>query len=383
MDPIYLDNNATTPLDPLVVEAMHEAYQTAFANPSSQHRAGQKARTILENARDMIAQILHIDVVRPRGDRLVFTSGGTEANNLAVLGLATDRSKRVCISAIEHPSVLGAAEELKRRNFTVDYLAPESSGHCSKEALATFLNSSSTQTQLAAIMLGNNETGALQPIRELADLCRVHGAFLHTDATQAVGKIDVNFNDLNVATLSFAAHKFHGPRGIGAVAVRSGVALRPILFGGNQQLGFRPGTEPVALVVGMAKALEIWLSERDKRETHLRSLTNLLESQLREDETIVINTHNPSLPHTLNLSFPGIDRQALLLALDFAGVSCSTGSACASGPSEPSHVLVAMSLSDDVISSSIRLSLGANNTKEEVIESAKRILLAVKHLRKQ
>ena len=380
---IYLDHNSTTPIDPRVVDAMTECHRSIDGNPASQHRLGQKARAVLEDARERIASILNIQIAPPNGDRLIITSGGTESNNLAIFRLASDKTKRICVSAIEHPSVLGPVDQLRRKGFPIEVVPVTNSGHVDPNRFQESLsNQAAPSVQLAIVMVGNNEIGTLQPISDLAAIAHEHRCLFHADAAQAVGKIDVDFQDMNVSSLSFAAHKFHGPVGIGALALRRGTTLRPLLFGGSQQLEFRPGTESVALTVGMATALEIWNQERKDREQRMKDLLQRLEQSLVDgDNTVVVNGAAPRLPNTLNVSFPGIDRQALLMALDFAGLACSTGSACSSGSSEPSHVLAAMGLPENVISGSIRLSLGSTTTDADIAEAARRILLCVKNLR--
>ncbi len=241
------------------------------------------------------------------------------------------------------------------------------------------------EPRLVCAILGHNETGVLQPVAEIAAICAEHSVPLHTDAAQVVGKLPVDFRTLGVATMSFAAHKFHGPLGIGALIVRHGVMLAPQLFGGFQQGGLRPGTESVALAVGMLTALELWHAERDERRMRLTALRDEFERTIVKGwpEAIVVGTESPRLPHTSNIAFVGLDRQPLFLAFDQAGVACSTGSACASGSSEPSPALVAMGLDEAVISSALRFSFGATTTAAEVAESSRRILSVCNDLRRR
>jgi cysteine desulfurase len=248
--------------------------------------------------------------------------------------------------------------------------------------LDIFQQTLSDRTRLVSVMLGNNETGVLQPVREIVAICRSRGVLVHTDAVQAVGKIPVDFGDLGVDALSLTAHKFHGPTGIGALLVRAGVPLKPILFGGFQQLGERPGTEAVVLGAGMQRAMELWQTESRQRVTRITAQRDRLEILIRRDfpTAVVIGASAPRLPHTTNVSFPGLDRQAIAMALDLEGVACSTGSACASGSAEPSAVLLAMGLSQNLVEGSIRLSLGADTTDAEVDEAARRIRKVIKNL---
>jgi cysteine desulfurase len=376
--PLYLDHNATTPLLPEVAEAMRQCAEERLLNPASQHAFGRQARRRLEDARERIAELLGASAA----DRIVFTSGGTEANNLALFGrtdagrgtgAANSAELRLVISAVEHPSVSAAADELARRGWRVDRLGVNEDGVVRAEELAGLLR---PQTRLVAVMLGQNETGVLQPVAELAAICARSRVPLHTDACQVVGKLPVDFRGLGVDTLSAAAHKFHGPLGIGALVVRHGVTLRPQLFGGVQQEGLRPGTEPVALAVGMCSALELWNTQREKRAARLRRLRDRFEAAIVAGwpSAEVIGRRSKRLPHTSNIAFVGLDRQALFMSLDQAGVACSTGSACASGSSEPSPALVAMGLPPAVWGAALRFSFGALTTEAEVDEAARRIL---------
>jgi cysteine desulfurase len=380
MNPIYLDNNATTRIDPRVAQAMHECYLAGHVNPASQHHFGRQTRRVLEQARESVGQILGCHLSDTRADRVVFTSGGTEANNLALLGLAGQPPGHVLVSAIEHPSVLGPAERLTQLGFEVGRIHVSRDGIVQPDHLRELLRS---DTRLVSVMLGNNETGVLQPVPELAEICAEAGVPLHTDAVQVVGKLPVHFRRLGVTAMSLTAHKFHGPRGVGALVLRPEARINPLLFGGFQQEGLRPGTESVALTVGLCRALELWAAESDARQQRMTALRDQLENAIRAElRHVVINgLAAPRLPHTVNLCFPGIDRQTLLMALDFAGVACSSGSACASGSSEVSPVLLAMGLGPEITSGSIRISVGADSTAAEIGEASRRICNTVKDLR--
>ena len=254
MDRIYLDHNSTTPIDPAVAAAIMECYQQQTFNPASQHWGGRKARRWLDDLRVEVGAMLGANIDELAADRLIFTSGGTESNNLALLGIAGDEPGRVIISSIEHPSVVGAAEELQRRGFDVQQLPTLSTGVVDVAQLPNVLND---QTKLVSVMAANNETGVLQPISDIAAICRNHSIPFHTDAVQAVGKIPISFRDLKgVDALSFTAHKIHGPRGIGGLLLRNDLEVKPQLHGGFQQEGIRPGTESVALVVGLHAAMK-------------------------------------------------------------------------------------------------------------------------------
>ncbi len=378
--PIYLDHAATTPLLPSVAEALAVAYTTIGANPASQHAAGRRARQVLEEAREAVGAALGARQSGHQADQILFTSGGTEANNLAIRGLARAASPQgpaeVIISAIEHPSVLGPAEQLERHGWRVHRAPVTTSGVVDVAAIRELI---SPATKLVSVMLGNNETGALQPVAEIARLAHAAGAVMHTDSSQCVGKIPVDFAALEVDALTVAAHKLHGPVGIGALVLRHGISPTALLHGGFQQEGLRPGTEAVALAVGLRAALEAW-QEDIERTTRFSALRNRLEQQILAGYAgAVVNAADvPRLPQTSNIAFVGCERQRLLMALDLAGIACSTGSACASGSSEPSHVLLAMGLAKEIVGSSLRFSVGATTTEAEIDEAAKRIVGCVR-----
>ncbi len=379
MPPIYLDHNATTPLAPAVAEAMRRCDAEAYLNPESQHQFGQRARRRLDDAREAIAHLLGARCGSHHADRVIFTSGGTEANNLALRGLVGDPPGHVLVSAIEHPSVLGAAEHLEQRGFTVERLPVTREGLVKVDALRAALR---PDTRLLSVMLVNNETGAIQPLAEIAAICAAASVPLHTDAVQAVGKLPVDFRALGVTALTFTAHKLQGPRGIGALVVRPDAPLRPILFGGFQQAGLRPGTESVTLAVGLETALRE-ATPVPKRAAALRELRDRFERQLAERVPMILVHAAQALraPHTSNVAFLGVDRQVLAVTLDLAGVACSTGSACASGSSDPSHVLVAMGLPEEQFRSSLRFSFGPPLSIADVDESVERIAKTVNDLR--
>jgi cysteine desulfurase len=361
-----------------VVEAMARAWQGAGANPASQHAPGRRARRMLEEAREGIAELLGAKTGGMDADRVLFTSGGTEANNLALRGIDRGEAEAILISSVEHPSIVATAETMRRCGVPVRVAQPHE--------LDVWCDFWFTPTGgLVSVMLANNETGIIHLIREIAATCRQRPVPIHTDAVQAVGKIPVSFRELGVDAMTVAPHKFHGPLGIGALVLRHGVKLQPQLHGGFQQEGMRPGTENVALAVGFHEALRIAVAELPERAARMQQLRDELERLILAEtpDTIVIGSTAPRLPNTSCISFPGLNRQALVMALDMAGVACSTGSACASGSSEPSPTLVAMGLEKAVIDGAIRLSLGAFTTASEVAEAARRIIKAVKHLRSQ
>ncbi len=379
---IYLDHNATTPMLPEVIDRMAACHRQGYANPASQHQTGRRARQVLEDAREDVGRLLGADLTSRRPHKLVFTSGGTEANNLAVFGLALAAGPQpgeAVVSAIEHPSVRGPVEHLERCGWKIHRLGVTRDGVVRVDQFAALLND---RTRFASIMLANNETGVLQPLAELAAIAARAGVPLHTDAVQVVGKLPVDFEQLGVAALTLSAHKFHGPPGIGGLLLRQGIALAPLLYGGFQQWGLRPGSEPVALAVGLHRALELFARDAEPRAWRMREQRNRLESALKSGFLrVVVNGAGASrLPHTSNLAFLGLDRQALAMALDLAGVACSTGSACASGSSEPSSVLLAMEAPREVVNSSLRFSLGAETTDDEIDEAVRRIIATTGNL---
>ncbi len=409
--PIYLDHNATTPPDPEVLAAMDFALREAYGNPGSRHSAGRRARRALEEARESVASILGA-----LPTEVVFTSGGTEANNTAIFGLTQGRTGAIALPDGEHPSVEMAVRRLESTGWLRVTLPLDERGLIQPESLAAL---DWSRLRLVTLLLAHNETGVVQPLRievsrsvvfrsakerpfadqkatlpakvsspvlgELARRCAQHQVPLHLDAVQAVGKIDVDFHALGATTLSLGAHKFHGPRGIGALLIREGVRLGPLLFGGHQEREHRPGTEPVALAVGLAKALELWHADRQRIRESLTSLRDRLESHLIEScaPVIIHGARAERLPNTLNVAFPGCDGEALLVALDLAGVCCSMGSACASGSSEPAPILLAMGCSRETARSSLRFSLGRGNTTEEIDEAARRIAEVVLRMRRR
>ena len=387
MDSIYLDHNATTPIRPEVVEAMARCYREGYANPASQHRAGQRARQVLEEAREAIAEALGADLAGSPPDRLIFTSGGTEANTLAVIGIAQGGSRKepgqlgqLIVSAIEHASVIEPAEHLMDEGWRLDTLGVTADGVVRVERLPELLT---PQARLVSVMLGNHETGVLQPVSKLVPICREAGVPLHTDAVQVAGKLPIAFGRLGVSAMTVTAHKFQGPLGIGALIVRDGVSIEPILFGGHQQEGLRPGTESVALAVGMRTALELWQKAHEAHARRLTALRERFESGLKAGvvDLVVNGSAGDRLPHTSSIAFPGLDAQVLMLALDTVGVACSVGSACSSGSTELSPTLLAMGLSDDIVAGSLRFSLGATTTEAEIDEAIRRILRVVRDLR--
>ncbi len=376
MDSIYLDHNATTPLDLEVFETMRPYFLKA-GNAESRHSAGRQARRAWEEAKETVARILGAEP-----GEVIFTSGGTEANNLAVFGLAGSYLSpgHLVSSPIEHPAVAEAVARLEVEKFRVDRPPVNSEGVASAELMA---DAFTEQTRLATLMLANNETGAIQPVQQLAGLALVQGIPVHTDAVQAVGRISVNFHALGVTSLAASAHKFHGPLGVGLLLVRKGVRLRSWLVGGGQQQGRRPGTIAVPLAVGLAAALERWHADAETRKARWLALRDRLETglvaALGANRVIRNGPANLALrlPQTVNLGFVGLDGDALMMQLDLAGIAVSLGSACASGSTRLSPTLVAMRVPDDRLRSSVRFSLGASTTEADIEEAIQRIVQVV------
>lgn len=373
---IYLDHNATTTILPEAVEAMVRCWRDGLANPAAAHRPGQTARKVLEDARERVSALLGARTQGRDPDRLIFTSGGTEANNLALRGLARLDSARppghLVISSIEHACVEATAEHFLDRGWAVDTLPVDCDGVLQAGRLAAFLRD---DTAVVSVMLVNHETGVVQPVGEAARIAADRGVPFHTDAAQAVGKMPISFADLGVTTLGFAAHKFGGPAGIGGLLVRSGVQPVPILFGGNQQYGLRPGTEPVALAVGMAAALEFCCTHMEALSAKVTELRDRFEEGLRRalSGVAVHGAAAPRLKHTSNVGFEGCDAQVLFTVLDAAGIACSIGSACESGAAEVSTTLRAMRVPEALLRGSLRFSFSARQDVEEIDEAVRSI----------
>ena len=360
---IYLDHAATTPLRPEVRAAM-EPYLSAdgFGNPSSLHADGQRAKRALDAARDTLACALGAQF-----SEITFTSGGTEADNAALVGvmLARGRGSHLITTQIEHEAVIETAHFLEKLGFSVTYLPVDEQGRVAPRSVADALTD---RTALVSVMHANNEVGTVQPLREIADLVHAHEAYLHTDAVQTFSQLLVNVHDLGVDLLSVSAHKIYGPKGVGALYVRSGIPIEPLLHGGGQERERRAGTENVPAIAGFGEAVRLLLPEREAVAARLTLLRDTFLAALRQRiPSMVLNGHPAErLPNNINLSFPGLDAETLLLTLDRAGISASSGSACTSGSIEPSHVLTAMGLPDDRVNSAIRLTLGRDTTRAEV-----------------
>lgn len=373
---------------------MQDLYSLKLANPASQHRAGRASLRVLEQAKAELLQLIDAPTEGMDTAQVILTSGGTEANNLAIAGLCrpaddnvhqpTKNSTKTIVCGIEHPSVLEAAAEWAPR---VQILPVDSSGLVRIDLLEEWLtmaDANADRVGLVSIMLGNNETGVLQDLPAICQLCHRFGAVVHSDIVQAIGKIPFSMRDSGVDAVTFTAHKLHGPVGVGALIVRHGLSVQPMLFGGGQQLSIRPGTEPVVLAAGFALALKLTLEAQSRGEYHrLSQSRNQFERSLSEQlpDIEVVSRNAFRLPHTSNIAFHGVDRQALLMALDMAGVACSTGSACASGSGRPSHVLQAMQLPKKTVGAALRFSFSRMTTEQELNEGVSRIVRTVRKLR--
>jgi cysteine desulfurase NifS len=364
---IYLDNNATTRVADTVRETMLPYLEVAHGNPSSIHRAGLGAREAIEKARRQVAKLIN---ARPR--RIVFTGGGSEADNLALKGVAFAHrgpGNHIVTSAIEHPAILGACRFLERVGYRVTYCGVDEHGLVHPQTLRDAITD---DTILVSIMMANNEMGTIQPIKELSALAHEErGVLFHTDAVQAVGKIKVDVEELDVDLLSISGHKFHGPKGVGALYVRKGVDLEPLVHGGKQERGLRAGTENVPAIVGMGKAAELALLGAVGNGDHMRHLRDKLEAGIRElVPSARLNGHaERRLPNTLNLTLPALRGESLVVALDQHGISLSSGSACKSGSPEPTHVLLAMGKDEREVHCAVRFSLSHSTTERDIDET--------------
>ena len=378
MDRHYFDHNATTPVAPEVLQAMEPCFAEVYGNASSIHYFGQQAKLVVERARRQVAALLN---ARPQ--EIVFTSGGTEANNLAILGFlrhADPGRRHVITTAIEHPSVLDACRQRQREGAEVTFLRPGSNGVVSPDDIRAALR---PETALVSVMHANNETGAVQPLREIAAMTREAGVTCHADGVQAAGKIPVDVRELGVDLYSLSAHKIYGPKGAGALFVRRGTRLGPVLFGGHHERDRRAGTENVPGIAGLGAAAELAHRNLAAESKRLAALRDRLEQGLlaRLDAAGVNGGGAPRVPNTTNLYFDYVEGESLVIALDLKGLAVSTGAACSSGSVEPSHVLTAMGLRPDRARASLRFSLGRRNTPEQVEELMAVVEEAVVRLR--
>ncbi|MFV2004006.1 MAG: cysteine desulfurase family protein [Gammaproteobacteria bacterium] len=362
---VYLDNNATTALDELVLEAMLPHMGQVTGNPSSVHRFGRLQKDAIEQARESVAQL-----VGARAEQVVFTSGGTESNNLLLNGFSRQLASldagsrtgnRIAVSAIEHMSILEPAQHL---SLAVDRIAADENGRITLSAVEDVMTE---QTSLISVMSANNETGVIQNLSPLIDLAHQHNCFFHTDASQAAGKIPLNFIGSGVHAMTVSAHKLYGPVGVGALVIDKNLPITQMQYGGSQEKGLRSGTENVPAIVGFGKAAELAVSDLQTRSLHMRTLRDALEKGLNKFNAVTIFAEKSErLPNTVQFGVEGFDGETLLMQLDRKAIAVSSGSACTSGKTGPGHVLKAMQVPDGLASSAVRVSLGKNNTMSDV-----------------
>ncbi|HOL45912.1 MAG TPA: cysteine desulfurase family protein [Candidatus Saccharicenans sp.] len=376
---IYLDNNATTPLDPRVTEKIIAFIKEHFGNPSSLYPLGREVKGLVTEAREQVATALGA-----RRSEIIFTSSGTEADNLAILGLAEAQpEKREFItSSIEHPAVLETARYLEAHGYTVHYLPVDQTGLIDLDFLKSVI---SPNTFLVSVMLANNEIGTIEPVEEVVKIAHRYGVPVQTDAVQAFGKMEVKVDSLGIDLLSVSAHKVYGPKGAGALYIRKGLDLKPVLHGGHQEFGLRPGTENTSGIIGFGEAARILREEWQKDRNRLEKLADRLKSGLEKRiRGIKFNGHpEKRIKSTLNFSFPGLPAEAILLALATREIYVSTGSACTEGSGEVSHVLLALGLSQEEASSALRLSLGRFNTEQDIDQTLAELPGVIDDLRRE
>ncbi len=376
---IYMDHSATSPVDPEVFEAMKPYFIDSFGNASTLYSLGREGKKAMESAREEVASIIGAE---PK--EIIFTSGGTESDNIAILGTAyklKNKGNHIITSDIEHPAVDETCKYLEKNGFNVTYLPVYNDGIVKIKDLEDAITD---KTILITIMHANNEIGTIQPISEIGKIARENKIYFHTDAVQTVGKIPVNVKELNVDMLSLSAHKLYGPKGIGALYLRQGVRIEPIMHGGGHEKGIRPGTENVPGIVGLGKACSIAKENLQRDAQKLTSLRDMLiDSVLAENEDSYLNGHRTKrLPNNANFRFTGIEGESLILHLDAKGIATSTGSACSSIKLEPSHVLMAIGLKEVEAHGSLRISLGNENTEEDIEYTLTAIKEVVEKLRK-
>ncbi|MFD1705501.1 cysteine desulfurase family protein [Siminovitchia sediminis] len=368
MRKIYLDHAATTPVHPRAAEKMISVMNEIFGNPSSIHSFGRLARQVLDESRSIIARTLHAS-----DQEIVFTSGGTEADNLAVAGTAfanQSKGRHIITTAFEHHAVLHACQFLEKAGFKVTYLQPDAEGLIHAKDVEAALRE---DTILVSIMFVNNEVGTIQPIKEIGSLLADHQAYFHTDAVQAYGTEEIHVKDLQVDLLSVTAHKINGPKGVGCLYIKNGSGIEPLLYGGEQELKRRPGTENLVSICGFAEAASIAAAERrEKRRTYEKVKEAFIQTLESDNIDFTVNgSQKHAVPHVLNISFPGTEVESFLVNLDLAGIAASSGSACTAGSIEPSHVLTAMFGEESERGrNSIRFSFGIDTTVEKAEEAA-------------
>lgn len=378
MDRIYLDYAATSPVLPEVLDAMLPFFMSCFGNPSGIHENGRETRKAVEQARREVAETLGAE-----SREIVFTSGGSESDNLAIEGTAfalREKGNHIITSQIEHHAVLNTCRWLEKQGFRVTYLPVDASGLVDPDSVRDAIGN---DTVLVSIMTANNEIGTVEPVSEIGEICREKGVLFHTDAVQAIGMMNIHAAEINADLISLSAHKFHGPKGTGALYIRKGTKLESLIHGGAQERGLRAGTENVPGIVGMGKAITVAAKEREENQQRIRELRDqMIRSVLERIPGSQLNGHpEKRLANNCHFSFAGIESEALLLRLDLAGISVSGGSACTSGSMEPSHVLQAIGLKDEMLKSGIRMTMGRETTREEIEKTAEKMSEIIADLR--
>jgi len=375
---IYLDHAATTAVAPEVLAEMAPFFGESYGNPSAVYGTGREARQAVEKARERAAAALGAEK-----REIYFTSGGSESDNWALIGAAlanAEKGKHIITSAIEHHAVLHACEWLERRGFRVTYLPVDAQGHVNLEELRSAIRE---DTVLVSVIAANNEIGTIEPVKELAEIAKEHGILFHTDAVQAIGAMKIDVNELGVDLLSLSGHKFRGPKGTGMLYVRKGTRIENLISGGAQERGMRAGTENVSGIAGLGKAVEMAVTGMEERNARVRALRDRLIAGLKREIPDIVLNGDPvnRLPGNCHVSVPGVDGEALILRLDLAGVAASGGSACTAGVTEESHVLRAIGQEDRLAKGSLRLTVGEENTEEEIDETIRLTSEIVRDLR--
>jgi len=375
---IYLDHASTTPVDPQVLKAMLPYFSNAFANPSSLYRDALKTRAAIEGAREKIAKFFGCN-----SNEVIFTSGGTESDNMAIFGVAKNHRKgHIITSQFEHPAVLNACRELESMGFRVTYLKPTRDGFIRSQDVISALT---RNTILVSIMYANNEIGTIQPISEIGKAIKTFNknngtaVVFHSDACQATGYLDMNVTKLNVDLLTINGSKIYGPKGAGALFIKAGIKLKPIIFGGGQERSLRSGTENTPAIIGLAKAVDLIDRKSVKKETELRDF--MIDELLKIEKSELNGSRNNRLPNNVNISFDGAEGESAVLYLDREGIACSTGSACSSKSLEPSHVLLSIGQTKERAHCSLRFTLGRKNTKMEIQKAVSKIESVIKNIR--
>jgi cysteine desulfurase len=376
---IYLDHNATTPIHPKVFDAMVPYLKEHFGNASSYYRMAREARAAIENARGKVAEC-----IGAKPDEIVFTSGGTESDNLALRGAAHALRKKgnhIITSSIEHHAVLNTCKDLEKEGFNITFVPVDSNGLIDPEDIRKRITS---KTILMSVMIANNETGVIQSLSDIGAIAREKGIIFHTDAVQAVGKIPVQAETISADLLSFSGHKLYGPKGVGALYIRKDTPITPILTGGHHEYNLRAGTENTAAIVGFAEAVFLAVNSLEEMSTHMAALRDRLEKRIMEtiDGVKINGVNTPRVPNTSNISFSSIDGESILLHLDLNDICASSGSACTTSSPEPSHVLSAMGLTLMDAQSTVRFSLGKENTEDEIDRTVEALIEITKKLRK-